>query len=136
MGCDLFRIDHGFIGGDVEMQVWLVNAPKATQRGPQCRASSLAALAGGLAAAISIIIPRPLVHTMTDRDMRRMAPPIARPLVGIERRAGSGDVLHEQGRAGVPIGMVPPQKRCSPVSREMRLIIGGRSLAQGPCPRR
>src|SRR3712207_5848823 len=129
MGCDSFRIDHGFIGCDVEMQVLLVNAPKTTQIGPQCRASALAGIAVDLAAAIAIIIPRPLMHTMTDCDMRGMAPPIALPLVGIERRAGSGDVLRDQGRAGVPIGMVPnPEALLARVPRDdtdnRRTIVG------------
>jgi hypothetical protein len=111
------------------MQVLLVNAPKTTQIGPQCRASALAAIAVDLAATISIIIPRPLVRTMTDSGMRRMAPPIALPLVGIELRAGSGDVLRDQGRAGVPIGMVPnPEALLARVPRDdtdnRRAIVG------------
>jgi hypothetical protein len=84
-----------------------MNATKATQIGPERRASALAGIAVDLAAAISIIVPRPLVHTMTDRGMKGMAPTIALPLVGIELRTMSGNVLPHQGRASTPIGMVP-----------------------------
>ena len=83
-----------------------MNAPKTTQIGPERCASPLAGIAVDLAAAIAIIIPRPLVHTMPDSGMRWMAPPVALPLVGIELRAVSGDVLRYQCRAGMPIGMV------------------------------
>jgi hypothetical protein len=81
--------------------------PKAMQIGPERRAGSLAGLAVDLATAISIIIPRTPVHTMANSGMRWMAPPTALPLVGIELRAVSGDVLRNQGRIGTPIGMVP-----------------------------
>jgi hypothetical protein len=106
MGCDSFRIDDSFIRRHVEMQVFLMNAPKTTQIGPECCARPLTAIAVDLAAAISISIPRPLVHTMTDSSMGWMAPPIALPLVGVELRAGNRDVLRYQCCAGTPISMV------------------------------
>jgi hypothetical protein len=129
MGCDAFRIDHGFIGCHVEMQVLLMNAPKTTQIGPERRASALAGIAVDFAAAISIIVPRPLVHTMTDSGMRGMAPSIALPLVGIELRAVSGDVLRNQCRAGMLISMVAnPEALLARVPRDdtdnRRTIVG------------
>lgn len=106
MGCNAFGIDYGCIRRHLEMQVWLMDAPTTTQIGPERRARSLAGMAVDRAAAISIIIPRPLVHTMPDSGMRGKIPPVALPLVGRERRAASGEVLCDQCRAGMPIGMV------------------------------
>jgi hypothetical protein len=106
IGRDSFRVDQRFIRGDVEMQVLLMDAPEYPQVGPERRASSLAGVAVDLAAAIAVIIPRPLVHTVADGGMGWMAPPIALPLIGMELRAASGDVLRNQGRTGTPIGMV------------------------------
>jgi hypothetical protein len=116
------------------MQVLLMNAPKATQIGPERCASALAGIAVDLAAAISIIVPRPLVHPMTNRGMSGMAPAIALPLVGIELRAVSGNVLRHQGRAGTPIGMVPnPEALLARIPRDetdnRRTIVG-----VGPMP--
>jgi hypothetical protein len=134
MGCDAFRIDDGFIRRHVEMQVLLMNAPKTTQIGPERRASALAGIAVDLAAAIAVIIPRPLAHTMTDSRMRGMAPPIALPLVGIELRAVSRDVLRDQCCAGRPISMVAnPEALLTCVARDetdnRRTIVG-----VGPVP--
>lgn len=84
----------------------LLHAPNTTQIGPECRASALAGMAVALAAAIAIIIPRPLVSPMPDRGLRWRAPPIALPLVGLERRAVSRDVLRKQGCAGRPRSLV------------------------------
>jgi hypothetical protein len=88
------------------MPVSLMNAPKIPQIGSERCAGPLAGIAVDLAAAIAVIIPRPLMHTMPDSGMRWMAPPVALPLVGIELGAVSGDVLRDQGRAGMPISMV------------------------------
>jgi hypothetical protein len=106
LGRDSFRIDQRFIRCHVEMQVLLMNAPKHTQGGPERRASSLAGVAVDFSAAIAVIIPRPLVHTVANGGMGWMAPPIALPLIGMELRAASGDVLRNEGRTGAPIGMV------------------------------
>jgi hypothetical protein len=88
------------------MQVSLMNAPKTTRIGSERRATPLAGIAVDLAAALAVIIPRPLVHTMTDSGMRWMAPPVALPLIGIELRAVSGDVLRSKCCTGMPISMV------------------------------
>jgi hypothetical protein len=136
MGCDAFGLDYGVIRRHVEMPVWLMDAPKTTKIGPERRASALAGMAVDRAAAISIIIPRPLVPTMTDSGRRGMAPPIALPLVGRALRAASGDVLCDQCRAGMPIGMVAhPEALLTCVPRDDAdqgwTIVGG---GPGPSP--
>ena len=133
-GGDTCRMDHGFIGCDVELQVWFMNTPHTTPRGAERRASSLAGRAVDLVAAISIIIPRPLVHTMTDSGMRWMVPPIALPRVGRALRVVSGEVLRHQCRAGLPIGLVgTPEAWLARVPRDdtdqRRTIVG-----VGPLP--
>jgi hypothetical protein len=86
-------------------------------------------MAVDLAAAIALIIPRPLVPTMMDRGMRGMAPPIALPRVGIELRAVSRDVLRHQCCAGRPISMVAnPEALLTGVPRD-EADKGGRSWA-------
>ena len=70
-----------------------MNAPKHTQVGPECRASTLAGVAMDVASTLAVIITRPLVHTMADGGMGWMAPPIALPRIGMELRAACGDVL-------------------------------------------
>jgi hypothetical protein len=132
MGCDSFRIDEGFIRRHVEMQVLLMNAPKTTQIGPERCTRPLTAIAVDLAAAISIIIPRPLVHTMSNRGMGGMAPPIALPLVGIELRAVNRDVLRYQCCAGTPISMVAnPEALLTGVPRD---DADNRRTVVGVCP--
>jgi hypothetical protein len=108
--CHAFRIDHRFIRRHVEMQVLLMNAPKHTQVSPERRPRSLTGVTMDFAAAIAVIIPRPLVHPVADGRMARMAAPIALPLIGIEPRVAHGDVLRDQGGAGARVGMIahPP----------------------------
>src|SRR5262245_2752279 len=92
------------------MQVLLVN----TSEGPQVRTKrgtrSLAGVAVDFASAITIIIPRPFMDTMADRSMDGMTAPVALPFVGVEQGAAPRNVLRDQRRAGVCIGMVtdPP----------------------------
>jgi hypothetical protein len=136
MGCDAFRIDYGFIRRHVEMQVLLMNAPKTTQIGPERRASPRACIAVDLAEAISIRIPRLLVHTMTDSGMRCIALPIALPLVGIEPRAAGGDVLCNQCRAGMPIGMVAHPEALLTCVPRIDADNGGAVVGVGPMPSR
>ncbi len=107
-----------------------MNPPKGTQIGPKRRACSFTGVAVDLTPAITIIIPRPLVHAVAHSGMARVAATIALPFVGIERRAASGDVLRDQGRGrSVVFAWSQTHKRCSPVSREITLMMGGRSLA-------
>src|SRR5687767_7038165 len=102
----MFCVDHGFIRRHIEMQVLLVNTSESTQVSTKRRACTFTGIAVDFVSAIAVIIPRPLVHTMADRGMGWMAPPIALPLIGIELRAARGDVLRNQGRTGAPICMV------------------------------
>ena len=134
MGCDAFRIDDGFIRRHVEMPVLLMHAPKPTPIGLERRASALAGMAVDLVAAIAVIIPRPLAHTMTASSMRWMAPPIALPLVGIELRAVSRDVLRYQCCAGGPISMVAnPEALLTGVARD-EADDGGTIVGVSPVP--
>jgi hypothetical protein len=82
------------------MQVLLVNAPKTTQIGPQCRASALAGIAVDLAAAIAIIIPRPLMHTMTDCGMTNMAKASFTPVGNCADSCGRYHLEEQQLQSG------------------------------------
>jgi hypothetical protein len=106
MGCDPFCVDHGFIRRDIEMQVLLMHAAKGPQIRPECRPSSLAAVAVHLVLAIPMVIPCPLMFAMVDGGLGRMAFPIALPLVGIEPRAANVQVRRDQGNAGASLRMV------------------------------
>jgi hypothetical protein len=64
-----------------------VDAPESAQLRPERRARPLAGVAMDLALAITIIIPRPFVHTVANRGMGRMAATIALPFVGIKQSA-------------------------------------------------
>jgi len=111
-----------------------MHASKTTQIGPERRASSLTGIAVDLAVAISVIIPCPLVHTMTDSGMRGMAPPLALPFIGIELGAVSGDVLRNQCRAGMPISMVAnPEALLACVPRD-EADNGWAIVGVGPVP--
>ena len=117
--CHPFRIDQGFIGRHIQMQVLLVNTSESTQVGTKCRTRSLAGVAMHFASAIAIIIPRPFVYTMADGAMPRMATTIALPLIGIEFCAARRNVLHDQSGAGARVGMVAdPPALLSRVARD------------------
>jgi hypothetical protein len=58
-----------------------MNTPKGTQVGAERRPCSFAGVAVDLGAAIPIIILCPLVHTVADGGMHRMAATIALPFV-------------------------------------------------------
>jgi hypothetical protein len=71
-----------------------------------------------LTPAISIIIPRPLMHTVVDSRMARMTLPVTLPLISREQRAASREILRDQGRAGARVGMVAdPQTLLSYLAR-------------------
>ena len=130
----MFRINHGFIRGDVEMQIALMDAPEGTQIGAEGCTGPFAAITVHLAPAIPIVVPRPLTHAMAHRGMSSMAPSIALPLVGIERRAASRDVRRDQFRAGTRVCVVAdpePLLACVPRQHtdDGRAIIG-----VGPVP--
>jgi hypothetical protein len=54
LGCDPFRIDHGFIGRHIEMQVLLVDPTEGTQRGAERRSCPFTGVAVDLAAAVPV----------------------------------------------------------------------------------
>jgi hypothetical protein len=111
------------------MQLLLVDAPEGTEVRAERRASACTGVAVDLAEAVPICIPGPLMYTVADADMGRMTPPIALPLVGIEGVLPM-DTFSAINTAHVRVlAWSPTQKRCSPVSRETILIMGGRALA-------
>ena len=80
---DPFRIDHHFIRGHLQMEVPLVDAAERPEVRAERRPCSFAGVAVDLASAIPIIIPCPLVHTVADGGMGRMAAPVALPFVRV-----------------------------------------------------
>ena len=78
-----------------------------------------------LASAVPISISGPFVDPMANGGMGWMAAVIALPFIGVEDRALPRDILGDELRLSA---WSHTQKRCSPVSREMMLMIGGRSL--------
>jgi hypothetical protein len=126
---DAFGIDHGFIRRDIEMQVLFVDTPEGTQIGPERGARSLAAVAVDLAPTLTIVIPGPFAHPVGHRGMARMATAITLPLIRIEPRATGGTLSAIRSRQVCRFAWSQTHQRCSPVSREMILMMGGRSFA-------
>jgi hypothetical protein len=117
--CDPFGIDHGFIRGDIEMQVLFVDTPEGTQVGPECCACPLTGIAMDLALTISMVIPRPFAHPVGNRGMARMAPPITLPFISTEQRAPRRHIVSNQVMAGLPVCMVAdPPALLSRVARD------------------
>jgi hypothetical protein len=87
-----------------------VDAPEATQIGPERGARALTGVAMDLASTITIVIPRPFAHPVGYRGMARMTTTITLPLIRIEQRATGGDVVRNQVAASAPVGMIadPP----------------------------
>ena len=97
--------------------------------GPKRGARPLTGVAVPRTPALSSSISRPRMHPVTDRRMARMTPPIARPRIGIQRRADGWHMLRAQGRAGACIGtMAAPKARLARGPRH-HTMMGGRSLA-------
>jgi hypothetical protein len=110
-----------------------MNTSKGTEVGSTRRPCALAGMAMDFALAITIIIPRPFVHTMSNRGMVRMAAAIARPLIGRGPRAADRDVRRDQPHTGARIGVVtdPPARRARVARDEAdagRPIVGIRAL--------
>jgi len=61
-----------------------MDPPEGTQGGPKCRAGAFTGVAMHFAAAIPVIIPRPLVHAVAHGGMGSMATPIALPFIGLQ----------------------------------------------------
>jgi hypothetical protein len=102
--------------------------------GPKRCARPLTGVAVHLTPAISIIIPRPLMHTVVDSRMARMTLPVALPLISREQRAASREILRDQGRAGARVGMVAdPQTLLSCLARN-HTDDRGPVMGIGPMP--
>jgi hypothetical protein len=107
---DPFGVDHGFIRRHIQMQVLLVDTSEGTEIRPECRARSFTTVAVDFTAAITIIIPGPFAGAVAHGGMGGVAAMITLPLVSVERRAASGDVVSNEVAAGLPVRMVadPP----------------------------
>jgi hypothetical protein len=104
--CDPFRINHGYIRCHIQMHVLVVNTLERTEVPAVRCARTLAGVAVDLAAAVTIIIPRPLVNAVADSGTAEMPPVIALPLIGIKPRAVYANVLRDGSGAGARAGMV------------------------------
>ena len=113
-----------------------MDATEGAQVGPAPGARPLTGVTVHLTPAIAIILPRPFVHAVTDGRMTRMAAPIALPLVGVQLGAAGRHVVGNEATACPRVGVITAPKRCSPVSRDTTLMMGGRSLAYVPWPLR
>jgi hypothetical protein len=92
-----------------------MDSTEGAQIGAKRCAGPLAGVAVHLTWAISLIIPRPLVHAVADRRVVGMAPALALPLIGVEPRAAHRDVLRAQrwgasGQARSPTSVAPPSR--------------------------
>ena len=103
---DLLGVEQRFVGGDIQMQIGLMNPAKHAEIGTQRRARSLARVAMHFANAVSIVIARPLMRTVADHPMLRMTPRIAVRLIGVQHRATKRDIFVNQFVAGPLIGVV------------------------------
>jgi hypothetical protein len=92
------------------MQIPLVHTLEGPQIRPEGGSCPLAGVAMDLADAIPIGIPRPLVYAVADGGVRRMAPTIALPLVGIESCAAGRHVVGNEGVAGPRVRVVTHPK--------------------------
>jgi hypothetical protein len=81
MGSDPFRVDHGFIGGNIQVEVLLVNAPEGAQLGTKRCPYSFVGIAVDLANAIVIIITCPLPYAVTHRSMGRIVVMVTLPFI-------------------------------------------------------
>src|SRR6266511_2260468 len=106
MRCDAFRIDQGFIRRHIEMQVLLMNTAEGAQVSTERRTCPFTSIAVDLALAITIIIPRPLVHAVADGRMAPMTAAIALPLIGIKPRAARCNIFGNQRLTGPRIRVV------------------------------
>jgi hypothetical protein len=88
------------------MQIRLVHTQESLQIRPECCPCSLAGVAVHLTEAISIRIPRPLVHAVAEGGMGWMAATIARPFIRIEPRAACWDICGDQVVAGLPVRVI------------------------------
>jgi hypothetical protein len=96
-----------------------VDASECTEVRAERRSCSFARVAVDLASAIPIIISCPLAHAVADGGVGRMAAPVALPFVRVEDRTVPGEILGNQGRAGVLIRVVTdPQALLARLARD------------------
>jgi hypothetical protein len=101
------------------MQVLLMDTPEGPQICPECRTYPLAGVTMHLAAAITIIITRPFVHTVAHRGMDWMTPSVALPFVRVQLRAVSRNVFGDECLASPSIRMVAhPQALLARLARD------------------
>jgi hypothetical protein len=94
-----------------------MNTPKDRPVGAERRPCSLAGVAMDFAAAIPLIIPRPLVHAMADGGMCRMAAMRALPCIGVQERAVPWHMLSHQDVAGPCVRLIAdPETRLTRLS--------------------
>ena len=120
--CIPCRNDHGFIRCHVEIQVLLVETPRATEVRADRRPSPFTGVTADFALAITVIIARPFVYTIADCGMGWMTAPAALPFVGVQPRAATGMFSPMRGRHVRGSAWSATQKRCSPVSRAMLMM--------------
>jgi hypothetical protein len=101
MGRDPFRIQHGFIGGHLEMSIVLVDSTKDSSIGAERRTRPFTGMTVDLAAAITIAIARPCMHAVADRRLKRMTAIVALPRIGASARARNRDVCRDPVVTGV-----------------------------------
>jgi hypothetical protein len=119
MGCNPFCLDHGFIGGNIQVQVPLVNPPEGTQvRAKRCP-HAFAGVTVDLANTIMVIIAGPLPNAVTHRGMGRMAAVITLPFIRVPDRALLRDTLSDQVSACAPVRAVTyPEALLTRVARD------------------
>jgi hypothetical protein len=116
------------------MQILLMDPAEGAPVGPKRRTGPFTGGAVPLTSAISIIIPRPLVHAGADGGMERRATPIALPRVGREQRAASWDVLRAQCRGGRGVCMVADPKALLARVPRYHTDDGWAIVGRGPMP--
>jgi hypothetical protein len=109
MGRDPFRIDHGFIGGNIQMRVLFVPASVGAQLGLECGSRSFAGIVVDLAESI-VIITGPLPSVVTHRGMGRMAAVITLPCIRVQDRALARAIPGDQVSAGAPVRVITHPK--------------------------
>jgi hypothetical protein len=110
MGRDPFRIDHGFIGRDIEVQVLLVDPAEGAQIGAERRACPFTGVAVDLASAVPVIISGPFVDAVADRGMGGVTPSVAVPLIGIQPCAAGREVFYDELMTRPSVGVVTHPK--------------------------
>ncbi len=106
----LLGVHQRLVGGDIEMQICLMDTTKHPQIHAQRRTCPFACVAMHLPLPVTIVIARPFTGAVTDGPMRRMAPRIAVGLVGIQHGAPNRNILVDQRVAGLLIGMLADPK--------------------------